>query len=93
MTGQDCDIANVKSIIAGHQSMSVFKDTKILAGQVAKMVDQVLKGQAVDINDANNYDNYARIVPTYLIVSRFVDADNYRQLLIDGGYYTEAELR
>ena len=45
MTGQDCDIANVKAIVAGDQSMSVFKDTKILAAAVAKMADQVLKGE------------------------------------------------
>lgn len=51
MTGQDCDIANVKAIIAGDQSMSVFKDTKILAAAVAEMTDQILKGEEVMVND------------------------------------------
>jgi putative multiple sugar transport system substrate-binding protein len=38
ITGQDCDIANTKNIIAGYQAMSVFKDTRTLAEQVVKMV-------------------------------------------------------
>ena len=38
VTGQDCDIENTKNMIAGKQSMSVFKDTRTLASQVVKMV-------------------------------------------------------
>ena len=43
ITGQDCDIANVKNMIAGKQSMSIFKDTRTLATQVVKMVDAIQK--------------------------------------------------
>ena len=39
ITGQDCDKANMKNIIAGKQSMSVFKDTRTLAAQVVEMVN------------------------------------------------------
>jgi len=34
ITGQDCDIENTKNMIAGKQSMSVFKDSRTLASQV-----------------------------------------------------------
>lgn len=93
MTGQDCDIANVKAIIAGDQSMSVFKDTKILAAAVAEMADQILKGETVMVNDTESYDNFAKIVPSYLIESQFVDQSNWQELLVDGGYYTAEELQ
>ena len=33
ITGQDCDIANVKNMIAGKQAMSIFKDTRDLAAK------------------------------------------------------------
>ena len=33
ITGQDCDIANVKNMIAGKQAMSIFKDTRTLAAK------------------------------------------------------------
>ena len=44
VTGQDAEVASVKSIIAGEQTYTVFKDTRQLAAQTAKMVDQALKG-------------------------------------------------
>jgi len=93
MTGQDCDIANVKAIIAGYQSMSVFKDTKILAAAVAKMTDQILKGETVTVNDTESYDNFAKVVPAYLIESIFVDQSNWYELLVEGGYYSAEELK
>ena len=89
VTGQDCDISNVKNIINGKQAMSVFKDTRTLASQAVKMAEQILEGQNVDVNDTSTYDNGAKIVPAYLCDPIFVDANNYRDVLIDSGYYTE----
>ena len=89
VTGQDCDIANVKNIIKGKQAMSVFKDTRTLASQTVKMAEQILEGQDVDVNDTSTYNNGAKIVPSYLCDPIFVDANNYRTILIDSGYYTE----
>ena len=47
LTGQDCDINSVKNIIAGKQSMSVFKDTRTLAAQVVDMVVALISGEEV----------------------------------------------
>ena len=93
ITGQDCDIANTKNMIAGKQSMSVFKDTRTLAAQVVKMVGQILKGEEVDVNDTETYDNNVIVVPSFLCEPVFASADNYKELLIDSGYYTEDQLK
>ncbi len=93
VTGQDCDIANVKNMIDGKQSMSVFKDTRTLASQVVKMVGQILKGETVEVNDTETYDNGTGVIPSYLCEPVFADANNYKELLIDSGYYTEADLQ
>lgn len=93
ITGQDCDVANVKNMIAGKQSMSIFKDTRALASQVVKMVGQILAGETVDVNDTKTYDNGAYVVPSYLCEPVFADVNNYKELLIDSGYYTEADLQ
>ncbi|SDB22941.1 putative multiple sugar transport system substrate-binding protein [Pseudobutyrivibrio sp. YE44] len=93
VTGQDCDIENTKNMIAGKQSMSVFKDTRTLASQVVKMVGQILKGETVDVNDTETYDNGKGVVPSYLCEPVFADKDNYKELLIDSGYYTEDQLQ
>ncbi len=93
ITGQDCDISNVKNMIAGKQSMSVFKDTRTLAAQVVKMVGQILSGETVDVNDTETYNNGKITVPSYLCEPVFADVNNYAQLLIDSGYYTEDQLK
>ncbi|MBQ1172441.1 MAG: sugar-binding protein [Lachnospiraceae bacterium] len=93
VTGQDCDIENTKNMIAGKQSMSVFKDTRTLASQVVKMVGQILKGEEVDVNDTTTYDNGTGVIPSYLCQPVYADIDNYKELLIDSGYYTEDQLQ
>ena len=92
ITGQDCDILNVKNMIAGKQSMSIFKDTRTLASKVVEMVNAILSGSEPPINDTTTYDNGAYVVPSYLCEPVFADKDNYKELLIDSGYYTEADL-
>ena len=92
ITGQDCDIANVKNMLQGKQSMSVFKDTRTLASQVVKMVTQILNGQTVEVNDTTTYDNGKKVVPSYLCSPVFADAGNYQKILIDSGYYTADQL-
>ena len=92
ITGQDCDIQNTKNMIAGKQAMSVFKDTRTLAEQVVKMVGQILKGEEVDVNDTETYNNNVKVVPSFLSDPVFASAENYKELLIDSGYYTEEQL-
>ena len=93
VTGQDCDIASVKNMLDGKQSMSIFKDTRTLASQVVKMVGQILSGATVDVNDTKTYDNGTGVIPSYLCEPVFADVDNYKELLIDSGYYTEDQLK
>lgn len=92
ITGQDCDKPAVKNMIAGTQSMSIFKDTRTLAAKVLEMVSAVLTGKEVPVNDTKTYDNGTGIIPSFLCDPVFATVDNYKELLIDGGYYTEADL-
>ena len=93
LTGQDCDITSTKNMLAGLQSMSVFKDTRTLAAQVFSMADSILQGQEPEINDTSTYDNGFKFVPSFLCEPVVVTADNYREYLIDSGYYTEDQLQ
>lgn len=93
ITGQDCDIAIVKNMIAGKQSMSIFKDTRILASEVVEMVDAIMRGKEVPVNDTETYDNGKGVVPSYVCEPVFVDINNYKKQLIDSGYYAESELQ
>ena len=93
ITGQDCDIANVANIVAGKQAMSVFKDTRALASQVVDMVDAIISGEEVPVNDTETYDNGTGIIPSYLCEPVAVTKDNYKEMLIDSGYYTEDQIQ
>ena len=93
ITGQDCDVANVQNMIAGKQSMSIFKDTRTLASQTVKMVDAILKGTEAPVNDTKTYDNGTGVIPSFLCEPVFADVNNYKELLIDSGYYTEDQLK
>ena len=93
ITGQDCDIANVANIVAGKQAMSVFKDTRALASQVVEMVDAIISGEEVPVNDTETYDNGTGIIPSYLCEPVAVTQDNYKEMLIDSGYYTEYQIQ
>ena len=93
ITGQDCDITSVKNMIKGTQSMSVFKDTRTLASKVVEMVDAIMKGSNPPVNDTKTYDNNVKVVPSFLCEPVFGDANNYKALLVDSGYYKESELK
>ena len=92
LTGQDCDIANMPNIINGKQAMSVFKDTRTLAGKVVEMVDAIMKGEEPPINDTETYDNGTGVIPSFLCEPVSGTVENYKELLVDSGYYTAEQL-
>ena len=57
------------------------------------MVDQILAGKEVEVNNTEDYDNGVKVVPSYLCDPVFADRDNYQELLIDSGYYTEDQIK
>ena len=93
ITGQDAELMAVKNIISGTQTMSIYKDTRLLASKCITMVKAVLEGEEPEINDTEQYDNGKLVVPSYLCTPVAVDIDNYEKEIIDGGYYTEDQLK
>ena len=63
VTGQDAEIPSVKSILAGEQHSTVFKDTRELARVTVGMVEALLSGGEPEINDTETYDNGVKVVP------------------------------
>jgi putative multiple sugar transport system substrate-binding protein len=90
LTGQDCDKINVGQIIRGEQSMSIFKDTRILADQVIKMTDAILAGTEVPVNAT--YPNGVKDVDSFNCEIQFADASNWKALLVDSEYYKLSDI-
>ncbi|MEV0385241.1 multiple monosaccharide ABC transporter substrate-binding protein [Nonomuraea sp. NPDC050643] len=93
VTGQDAELASVKSIIADEQYSTIFKDTRKLAEQTVKMADAVLKGAQPEVNNTKDYDNGNKVVPSYLLDPVIVDKSNYKEVIVGGNYYTEDQLK
>ena len=93
VTGQDAELPSIKSIVAGEQTQTVFKDTRQLASKAAEMCDAILKGEEAPINDTETYDNGKKIVPSYLLEPISVDINNYKEVVVDSGYYTADEVK
>lgn len=92
VTGQDAELASVKSILAGEQTQTVFKDTRELAKKAVSMVQSILEGTEAEVNDTKTYDNGVKVVPSYLLEPVSVDKENVEQALVDTGYYSKEDL-
>ncbi len=92
ITGQDAEKTAVKNIAEHKQSMTIYKDTRILASKCVTMVQALLENSEPEINDVSQYNNNVLIVPSYLCEPVTVDADNFEEVLIESGYYTREQL-
>ncbi|MDC0713784.1 sugar ABC transporter substrate-binding protein [Stigmatella sp. ncwal1] len=93
VTGQDAEVPSVKSILAREQTSTVFKDTRELARVTTNMVDMLLSGKKVEVNDTQTYNNGVKTVPAYLLKPLSVDATNWKQVLVDSGYYKDSQFK
>lgn len=94
ITGQDAEVPNVKAIMNGYQTSTVFKDTRALAAAAADMADALMTGAPVKVNDTSSYNNGVKIVPTQLLTPVLIDKSNWKEELVDRSkFYTEKALR
>jgi len=92
VTGQDAEIESVALINKGIQFSTIFKDTRKLAAQAVTAASDFLAGKTPEANDTKTYDNGKKIVPSYLLTVDTVYKDNIKALLIDSGYWTQAQV-
>lgn len=93
VTGQDAEVPSVKSMLAGEQYSTVFKDTRTLAGVTVGMVEALLNDGTPEINDTETYDNGIKVVPSYLLEPVSVDSSNWEAALIESGYYSMDQIK
>jgi len=92
ITGQDGELGAVRNIRNGLQSMTVFKDGKVLCDTVLNMTKQITSGQEVKINDETTYNNGKINQKTYMCDVTVVDKSNFKQVFLDSGIIKEDEL-
>ncbi|WP_028049375.1 sugar-binding protein [Cellulomonas sp. URHD0024] len=80
ITGQDSEVESVKSIMAGEQYSTIYKDTRELVAATIKAVQAYQKGEKPEINDTKSYDNGVKIVPSYLLTPVVVTQENAAEI-------------
>lgn len=90
ITGQDAELASINYIQNGVQSMTVFKNTSILAADSCTMAAAIINGSTPATD--TKYDNGSIEVPAKQTNVTVVTADNYTAELVDTGYYTQADI-
>jgi len=86
VTGQDAEVASIQSIINGEQTQTVWKDFRKPGAVCAQMVDALVKGTTVPINDTSTYNNGVKVVPSYLCDVQSIDITNFMDLFTSGFY-------
>ena len=92
ITAQDAETMACKNILSGHQTMTICKDTKVLAQKCVTMVQAVLEGAEPEINDTTQYNNNVLTVPSYLCIPAAVDKDNIKEIVVDGGVHAASDI-
>lgn len=94
VTGMDCDKENVVAIINGDQAMSLLIDPKALAKRAVELTDDILSGRTpANLETVRKFPNGKKDVPTSICKSIFVDIDTYKDVIINGGIWSEEDLK
>ena len=89
VSGQDADLAAIKRVIAGTQTMTVYKPLKLIATEAAKLSVQLVRNEKPAYN--SEYDNGSKKVETILLKPTPLTKDNVN-LLVEDGFYTQAQI-
>ncbi|AFU19751.1 D-xylose ABC transporter substrate-binding protein [Actinobacillus suis] len=87
ISGQDADIAGIKRIIDGSQTMTVYKPITNLADKAAELSVALGKDEKVESNSTLN--NGVKDVPAYLLEPVVVTKDNIDSTVIKDGFHTK----
>ena len=89
VSGQDCDLAGVKRVVEGTQTVTVYKPLKLIATEAAKMAVQLVKGEAPAYN--SKLDNGLKQVDSQLLTPIAITKDNV-DLVVKDNFYTHEQV-
>lgn len=89
VSGQDADLAAVRRVIAGTQSMTVYKPLKEIASSAARLAVQLVRNEKPAFNAKMN--NNFKQVDTVLLKPVLLNKSNI-DVLVKDGFYTQAQL-
>jgi D-xylose transport system substrate-binding protein len=92
VTGQDATVGGIQNILAGKQSMTVYKAIKAEAEAAAALAIGLLNGEDVSAQVSGAVNNGTNDVPSVLLVPVSVTKDNIAETVIADGFRTWEEI-
>ncbi|QRV25214.1 D-xylose ABC transporter substrate-binding protein [Marinomonas foliarum] len=90
ISGQDADLAAMRRIVAGTQTMTVYKPISKLATTSAEMAVKLARGESINVNGQVN--NGKKDVDAVLLTPISVNKDNLDSTVIADGYHSRSSV-
>ena len=90
VSGQDADLASLKLIVEGKQTMTIYKSIQPLAYGAVDAAVKLARGETVETTAT--IDNGFKKVPAILLELIAVDRNNLLSTVVKDGYHTLAEI-
>lgn len=90
VSGQDADLASLKLIVEGKQTMTIYKPIQPLANGAVDAAVKLARGEKVETT--GTIDNGFKKVPSILLEPIAVDRGNLLGTLVKDGYHTLQEI-
>jgi len=87
ISGQDADLAAIKRVIEGTQTVTVYKPLQLIASEAAKLSVKLVKGEKVDYSA--KLDNGTKQVDSVLLTPIPLTKENVMKVVEDGFYTKE----
>jgi D-xylose transport system substrate-binding protein len=91
LTGQDAQLDAIQRILAGKQTMTVYKAIKPEAEAAAQMAVDLLQGKKY-ANASRKVDNGTLSVPSQLLTPVEVTSSNIKDTVVKDGFYTVKQI-
>jgi D-xylose transport system substrate-binding protein len=92
VTGQDATVAGIQNILAGKQSMTVYKAIRAEAQAAADLAVAILRDENPDQYVTDTVDNGTNDIPSVLLTPVAVTDDNIAETVIADGFRTWEEI-
>ncbi len=92
VTGQDATVGGIQNILAGRQSMTVYKAIKAEAEAAAELAIAILTGADTSMMATGVVNNGTNDIPSVLLVPVSVTAENIAETVIADGFRTWEEI-
>ena len=91
VAGQDAELEAIQNIVAGYQTISIYKPINALAHTAANMAMQLAREEG-PINTNLTVNNGHKLVPSVLLSSQVVNKENIQMTVVSEGFMSEEDI-